>query len=118
MKIETESGADYLLKLVSITDETDTITIFVRGGESYSTKMPLGAYRIRVATGKTWYDKNVLFGPDTRFFRLQSKDGKGPEASLVARFWQERNQIFGMTLTFKNAVDGKRTQETIRKRDF
>lgn len=118
LKIETESGADYLLKLVSIADETDTITIYVRGGEPYSTKVPLGSYKIRAATGKTWYDKNVFFGPDTRFFRLQSKDGKGPEASLIARFWQERNKIFGMTLTFKSAVDGNMTQETISKSDF
>jgi hypothetical protein len=118
LKIETEAGSDYLLKLVNTSDETDTITIFVRGGENFSTKVPLGGYSIRGATGKTWYNKQALFGPDTRFFRLQNKDGKGADRKLIARFWRERNRIFGMTLTLKNTIDGNMTQEAIGKGDF
>jgi hypothetical protein len=118
LKIETEAGADYLLKLVSTADATDTITIFVRGGETFSTKVPLGTYSIRGATGRTWYNKQALFGPETRFFRLQNKDGKGVDGRLIGRFWRERNRIFGMTLTFKNVIDGNMTQESIGKGDF
>jgi hypothetical protein len=118
LKIETEAGADYLLKLVSTADKTDIIMIFVRGGETFSTKVPLGAYNVRGATGKTWYNKQALFGPETRFFSLQNKDGKGADARLIARFWREKNRIFGMTLIFKNVVDGNMTQESIGKGDF
>jgi hypothetical protein len=118
LKIETEAGADYLLKLVSTADKADTIMIFVRGGETFSTKVPLGAYHVRGATGKTWYNKQAFFGPETHFFSLQNKDGKGADARLVARFWREKNRIFGMTLMFKNAIDGNMTQESIGKGDF
>jgi hypothetical protein len=117
-KIETEAGADYLLKLVSTTDENDNIIIFVRGGEIYSSKMPLGTYKIRGATGSTWYSKEAFFGPTTRFFRLQDKNGKGPEASTTIRFWQERNKIFGMTLILKNVVGGNMAQEPISRSEF
>jgi hypothetical protein len=117
-KIETEAGADYLLKLVSTTDENDNIIIFVRGGEIYSSKMPLGTYKIRGATGSTWYSKEAFFGPETRFFRLQDKNGKGPEASTTIRFWQERNKLFGMTLILKNVVGGNMAQEPISRNEF
>jgi hypothetical protein len=117
-KIETEAGADYLLKLVSTTDENDNMIIFVRGGEIYSSKMPLGTYKIRGATGSTWYSKEAFFGPATRFFRLQDKNGKGPEASTIIRFWQERNKIFGMTLILKNVVGGNMAQEPISRDEF
>jgi hypothetical protein len=117
-KIETAAGADYLLKLVSTTDENDNMIIFVRGGEIYSSKMPLGTYKIRGATGSTWYSKEAFFGPETRFFRLQDKNAKGPEASTTIRFWQERNKIFGMTLILKSVVDGNMAQEPISRNEF
>jgi hypothetical protein len=68
--VETDAGSDYLVKLVNMSDPKDQLVIYVRGGETYSTKVPLGRYHVRAATGTTWHGKNDLFGPETRFFRF------------------------------------------------
>src|SRR5262249_38796763 len=87
--IETEPGANYLIKLVNVADAKDQIMIYVKGGETYSTKVPLGGYRIRAAAGQTWYGRNDLFGPETQFFRLRGKKGSGSEDSPVFNFTQQ-----------------------------
>lgn len=74
LTIEGETGTNYLIKLVRV-DGKNPILIFVRGGESYSTKVPLGTYNIQVAAGSTWYGRKDLFGPSTRFFRSPPGDG-------------------------------------------
>src|SRR5204863_9360044 len=66
-RIETEGGASYLIKLVSVANAKDQIVIFVRGGETYATKVPLGRYHLRAATGETWYGREDLFGPRTQY---------------------------------------------------
>jgi hypothetical protein len=40
LAIETESGTNYLIKLVKVDNEKDFILVFVKGGETYSTKVP------------------------------------------------------------------------------
>ncbi len=118
LSIETESGTNYVIKLINLADPHDSIMIFVRGGEPYSTKVPLGTYRIHGATGNTWYGKKDLFGPNTRYFRLQSKSGSDAEGSVTFHFRRQGNQIFGMTLIFKNVIAGNMTQESISRDDF
>jgi len=68
LAIETESGTNYLIKLVRVDDKKAFILIFVKGGEEYSTKIPLGTYNIREAAGLIWYGLKDLFGPSTHFF--------------------------------------------------
>src|SRR5262249_50757200 len=111
----SEAGTNYLVKLVNIADEKDQIMIYVKGGESYSTKVPLGGYRIRAASGNTWYGRNDLFGPDTQFFRLRSKWG---DEANVFKFTQQGNKILGMTLSFKKAVHGNMEEEKISRSEF
>ena len=118
LSIETESGTNYVIKLINVAEPRNSIMIFVRGGEPYSTKVPLGTYRIHGASGSTWYGKDDLFGPNTRYFRLQSKSGSDAEGSVTFHFRREGNQIFGMTFVFKNVIAGNMTQESISRDDF
>src|SRR5262249_37883917 len=88
-RIETEAGANYLLKLVSVASAKDQIWIFVKGGETYATKVPLGRYQLRAATGATWYGRKDLFGPGTSFFRVKAK-GTGSDAGILNFYTQGR----------------------------
>lgn len=35
--------------------------IYIRGGETFKGLAPLGTYRIKYATGKSWYGRDLLF---------------------------------------------------------
>jgi TPR repeat len=118
LTIETEAGANYLIKFVNTGNDKDQIMIFVKGGETYSTKMPLGGYRIRAATGQTWYGRNDLFGPDTQFFRLQGKKGSAVDESPIFQFRKEGNTIHGMKLSLKRVIGGNMEQEKISRSEF
>jgi hypothetical protein len=116
--IQTRSGANYLVKLVNVTDSKDQIWIFLRGGEPYSTKVAVGNYALRVASGSTWYGREDLFGPDTRFFRLRGKRGAAVDESPVLEFKKERNRIVGKSLNFEGSVDGNMEQEAMSRAQF
>lgn len=116
--IQTKSGSNYLVKLVNVKNSKDQIWIFVRGGEPYSTKVPVGNYILRVAIGYTWYGREDLFGSDTHFFRLRSKRGSGVSETPVLEFKKERNRTFGHTLSFEGSVDGNMEQEAMTRAEF
>ncbi|WLA39700.1 hypothetical protein QNJ95_43830 [Bradyrhizobium elkanii] len=116
--IQTNSGSNYLVKLVNVANSKNQIWVFVRRGEPYSTKVPIGNYSLRVASGSTWYGREELFGPDTQFFRLRGKKGATVDQSLVLEFKKERNRIVGHTLSFEGSVDGNMEQEAMTRSEF
>ncbi|WP_157785798.1 tetratricopeptide repeat protein [Bradyrhizobium liaoningense] len=116
--IQTNSGSNYLVKLVNVANSKDQIWVFVRGGEPYSTKVPIGNYSLRVASGSTWYGREELFGPDTRFFRLRGKKRTTIDQSLVLAFKKERSRIVGHTLSFEGSVEGNMEQEAMTRSEF
>lgn len=113
LAIEGETGTNYLIKLVRV-DGADSMLIFVRGGETYSTKIPLGTYNIRSAAGSIWYGRKDFFGPSTRFFRLRTKDGKQPNFT----FSRQGNMIHGMRFQLKKVLEGNTEEETISRDEF
>lgn len=116
--IQTKTGSNYLVKLVNVASSKDQIWIFVRGGEPYSTKVPVGNYVPRVASGNIWYGREQLFGPDTHFFRLRSKKSGGADGSPVLEFKKERNRIVGKSLNFEGSIDGNMEQEAMTRSEF
>jgi tetratricopeptide (TPR) repeat protein len=114
----TESGQNYLIKLVNIDNARDQIWIYLKGGESYSTKVPVGTYNFRAATGNEWYGREDLFGPNTRFFRLRAKKGAAVDTQQKLEFRKERNRIFGMTISLKSVANGNMEQESMNRSDF
>ena len=88
--------------------------IFVRGGERYETKMPLGSYYVRAASGSTWYGKKDFFGPSTSFFRLQTLDGR----QQALEFSQQGNILRGQTIVMKSVAQGNLRQEPISREQF
>lgn len=73
LEIQTSQGANYLVKLVSAQSQQAIMTIFVRGGNTITTKVPLGTYEIRYASGETWYGYEYLFGQNTGYSKAESR---------------------------------------------
>jgi hypothetical protein len=116
VKVTAEKGADYVIKLVNVADAKDQIVIFLRGGESSSTKVPLGRYRILGASGHVWYGRDELFGTQTRFFRLHSRTNEADPQVFQLR--QKGNTIYGLDLSLKQEIGGTLGEQTIARADF
>jgi hypothetical protein len=60
-------GADYFVKLVELRTGLPKVAYFVRGGQSLTTDVPIGAFAIKHASGKNWCGEQQYFGPGTVF---------------------------------------------------
>ncbi len=116
--VETVAGNDYLVKLVNMSDPKDQVVIYVRGGDTYSIKVPLGRYHVRAATGTTWYGKNDLFGPETRFFRFIDQSPTPTERLKVFHLRVQDRRIMGVKVIFRQSVLGDMLEESISRDDF
>jgi hypothetical protein len=67
-QIQTPAGDNYLIKLVNVADENETVLLFVRGGSAFNVNMPVGTYRFRFAAGRTWYGEKIYFGSSTTYW--------------------------------------------------
>ena len=116
--VETAPGPSYLVKLVNISDARDQIMVFVRGGETYSTKVPLGTYHLKAATGQVWYGKENYFGTETRFLRVRNTDRGNDDGVQAFKFHQSGNRLHGLTISFKKVVGGNTSEEPINREEF
>lgn len=68
LRIVTPSGREnYYVKLVDISTGASIVSFFIFGGESFETKVPLGTFAIKYATGEIWYGEKYLFGKNTQY---------------------------------------------------
>lgn len=96
LTIQTSAGANYLVKIVDYYSKSDVMTIFITGGDTIRTKVPLGTFEIRYASGEQWYGYTHLFGDDTSYSKAdQSFD-----------FRNTGYQITGYTLTLYRVSNG------------
>jgi hypothetical protein len=86
----------YFVKVVDRNTGAAVAMMFVRGGQSAETLIPLGTYRIRYATGAVWYGQEFLFGPETSY----------SEAAEEFSFVDEGDQVSGYTLELFLQPDG------------
>jgi tetratricopeptide (TPR) repeat protein len=117
LTIVAGEGTSYLIKLVDVTNERNSILIFLRPGESYSTKVPLGSFTIRAAVGTIWYGRKDLFGDKTSFFRLRRSDGK-PQVFV---FHRQGNVVHGRKIILRKTAaigEGKLEEEVISRSQF
>jgi hypothetical protein len=87
-------------------------TFFIRSGESVSTKVPLGAFVLHYATGRSWCRELQLFGPDTGTFK----------ADTVLDFERQETadgySILGHTIELIAQRNGNLATETIAREKF
>lgn len=70
-EIKTSRGVNYFVKLTDSTTKIDVVTVFVRGGDTIELDVPLGTFKVKYASGNTWYGDTHLFGPDTQYAQTE-----------------------------------------------
>jgi hypothetical protein len=113
LRIVTPAGANYIIKLVDAATNTEHLLIYIDGGSSFETKVPLGTYKIRGASGSTWYGTTELFGPSTSFFELRTNG-----AENTFSFTRSGNQIRGREIRLIKQVDGNLETSAIGREQF
>lgn len=108
LRIETRSGAHYILKMVDATTGQDVLDVFIQGGNSVDIDVPFGSYIVRYASGDVWYGYHDLFGPETSYSQADQ------------RFVFERigNQVSGYTITLYRVHNGNLRTKNISAHDF
>lgn len=107
-EIRTQSGSHYVVKLVDVQTGKAALTVFVRGGQTVNTTVPLGTYRMKYAAGKTWYGYKELFGPNTSY----------NQADTTFQFADTGMQISGYTVTLYTVSDGNMRTRRIGSESF
>lgn len=68
LKLVNPAGSHKWLKLLRASDESEIVGLFIRSGDTVEVTVPVGAYRVKAATGQTWQGENARFGPKTQYF--------------------------------------------------
>ena len=98
------NGTHYFVKLVDWNTESPVAAFFVRAGQTVEVDVPLGSYRLRYATGRTWYGERYLFGPETIYSQADSRFD----------FVREGDQVSGYTVELFMQADGNLSTSRIR----
>ncbi len=108
-RIVTPSGADsFYVKLTDASTGVLVMTFFVQGGQSFEAVVPAGRYRVKYATGATWYGVDFVFGPDTRY----------SEAAKIFEFSAKKNPIAGNTIELTSHGESNLDTKTISAHQF
>ncbi|HPF44627.1 MAG TPA: DnaJ domain-containing protein [Syntrophomonadaceae bacterium] len=95
--VNTAEGSNYFVKLVDPDTKSEVVTMFVRGGEWAETKVPLGNYELRYASGgQDWYGEEYLFGTATVCVR----------ASQELSFYQDESRFMGHSVILIKQAGG------------
>ena len=61
------TGAHVWIKVVNYPSQRKVAAFFIRSGGSFTVNVPRGTYQIKMASGKTWYGSQDLFGSQTSY---------------------------------------------------
>ncbi|MBH0176971.1 MAG: hypothetical protein HP491_03700 [Nitrospira sp.] len=108
-RIVTPSGTDnFYVKLTDASTGVLVMTFFIQGGQSFEAVVPVGTYRVKYATGTTWYGVDFVFGSATRY----------GEAVKVLEFSMKNNQISGSTIELPPQGGSSSHTKTISAHQF
>jgi len=108
-KVKTPLGSShYFLKLVKASDKAPVLTFYIRGGQTFELKVPLGTYRLKYASGETWYGLKHYFGEHTAY----------SEAEADLHFSRAGNVLKGHSVELIKQVGGNLQTKPIKPADF
>ena len=107
-KINNSPDANRLVKLIRLSDGAEVMSIFIRTNESIELGVPPGIYRLKIASGQSWYGDAVRFGPNTSYSVLDS----------TFTFRVEGIQLLGHELSLTRVRDGNLRQAPLEASDF
>lgn len=108
LTIETSKNYNYLVKLQDIHVPQNIITIFITGGKTVATKIPLGSYELKYTTGTTWYGYDDYFGKYAAFSK----------ADKILHFTRSSEQTHGHIVTLKATYNGNLSTSLINRSSF
>jgi hypothetical protein len=109
LKIKTAVGSDYFIKLIDIRhNNSDAVGLYAHGGLSQEFLVPLGLYELRYASGKIWYGMQYLFGPGTRYAKVDE----------TLFFTQPGHGYEGYTVELSMLVDGNLRTSVLEASEF
>lgn len=73
LEIKTSYGQNFYIKVVDWSTKQTVLTAFIRGGAPFETKLPVGSYEIRYASGQSWYGSVLDFGPNASYSRCDDR---------------------------------------------
>jgi len=106
--ITPSKGYDFYVKLSDVNVMMTSKTFYVRGGSRVETKVPLGTFTIKYATGKEWKSENCLFGINTLYNK----------AEKVFEFKKVGNQLSGYSVELILQIDGNLSTSQIDPEDW
>lgn len=108
LKISNSPDANTLAKLIRVGDGVEVMSIFIRAGQTVEVAVPFGSYKVKIASGQTWYGDVVRFGPNTSYAILDA----------VFDFTKEGSQLLGHQLTLTRVKHGNLKQLPLTATDF
>lgn len=107
-EINTSGNTNYYVKLKDAYSKKTVMTIFIHGGDSITTKVPLGSYEVVYASGKKWYGYKNLFGKKTAYNKTDQ----------VFQFQRKYNQVNGYAITLYQVAGGNLRTLSLPKNQF
>lgn len=109
LRINTaRASGNYYVKIIDWYTKKTIAAAYIVGGEFFETKVPLGSYELRYATGNQWRDEVLLFGEETQFSRADDRFD----------FTSDAHGYSGYTVTLILQRDGNLKTEEIPPDDF
>lgn len=84
------------------------IRFYARSNSVVDILVPLGEYEIYYATGDTWYGEDLLFGPETQYYKCEG----------TFEFTEDYDGYSGWTLTLESVVGGNLDTSRISEGSF
>lgn len=106
--VETKGDGYYYLKLKDAQTKKDAFILFVHGGKTVETEVPLGDYYLYYAHGDTWYGSTDLFGPETVY--MKSDD--------LFEFYVDDDYVNGWSIELYLQENGNMNTEAIDASEF
>lgn len=107
------NGPHYFIKLANWSTNQTMLTLFLRAGLKTSVEVPLGTYKVKIASGKRWHGINKVFGPTTEYYLIAKSSG---DSKMV---FEIRNQeVMGHKLILRNVRNGNVRKKPISPKEF
>jgi len=98
LEIKTTAGTNYFVKILDWNTKTEIMTAFIRGGVPFETKLPVGTYELRYASGHDWYGAALDFGEGAVYARCDdifefNKTDRGYSGYTVELILQDNGNL-------------------------
>ena len=106
--IKASPSSNFYVKLRRSDNSTDVMTVFVRKGDTFVGKAPLGMFELVYASGQNWYGEKLKFGPKTQYTKSDS----------ILTFQKSNRKINGHSISLQSVVGGNMTSQTMNSDQF